>query len=188
MKADRSDAPDFIRTGKRKGNTKELLTAGAIGTCFTLAMLHMAGSAYLDGTLKSLANPQSQISKTAQVAEITRADTAPSKDWDRIVEEQVKRDQPASPRAIQPGQPKQVSAPAKQTTFNDANYVPRGAYNVVSYNDPPIPVETPKPPQKMKVTIVGETLSRKEQICSYTKKGSLAHRRCKAHVGLNYRD
>jgi hypothetical protein len=77
----------------------------------------------------------------------------------------------------------------KQTVFNDQNFMPRGADNVVSFNDAPrslAPQEAP--PQPTKVTVVHQTPSMKDRACWPYKAGSLEHRNCRSAVGLQYRD
>ncbi|MBS7663339.1 hypothetical protein I0D00_15525 [Pseudomonas lalucatii] len=186
MKADWNDAPDYIRTNPRRRNAVAWFIPGIIGTCVTLAMLHAAGSAFLKGTVQNLANKNTH-SRPAPVAEITRPEPVASKDWDRIVEEQARRDQQAQASPA-PGQAEVANAPPKQTVFNDNNYIPRGANNVVSFTEPPSPVEQPKPAAKMKVTVIKQTPSMKDRACWPHKEGSIERRNCRASIGLNYRD
>lgn len=100
-----------------------------IGTIITLGALNVAGQAFLQNTAKNLAENRQQP-KPKPVAEVTRAEPAPRNDWDRIVEEQTRRDAMSQQ---QPEQPTGLDSPAvKQTVFNDQNYTPRGADNVLS--------------------------------------------------------
>lgn len=85
-------------------------------------------------------------------------------------------------------QPPQASA-GKQNVFNDQNFTPRGADNVVSFNDASrslAPEEAP--PRPTKVTVVHQTPSMKDRACWPYKTGSLEHRNCRSAVGLQYRD
>lgn len=79
-----------------------------------------------------------------------------------------------------------ANAPAvKKTVFNDQNYTPRGADNVLSLRESYQSVEQEKPAGKVRVTVIKET---KDQTCWPLKEGSIERRNCKSHVGLNYRD
>lgn len=51
----------------------------------------------------------------------------------------------------------------KQTVFNDQNYTPRGADNVLSLRDSYQPVEPEKPADKVRVTIIEQTPSMKDK-------------------------
>lgn len=86
----------------------------------------------------------------------------------------------------QPEQPTGSDSPeVKQTVFNDQNYTPRGADNVLSLGGSYQPIEQEKPAGKVRVTVIKET---KDQTCWPLKEGSIERRNCKSHVGFNYRD
>jgi hypothetical protein len=77
---------------------------------------------------------------------------------------------------------------ARQTVFNDQNFIARGADNVLSFrasSDPPPRKELPKP---VKLTIVGQSPRMKEQACSPFKQGSIESRNCRAWIGLRHRN
>ena len=57
----------------------------------TLGALTLGGQAFMNNTVKNLA-ANSQQPKPKPVAEITRAEPTPRNDWDKIVEEQARRD------------------------------------------------------------------------------------------------
>lgn len=76
----------------------------------------------------------------------------------------------------------------RQTAFNDQNFVPRGADNVVSFHvnaDPPQKVE---PAQKVKLTIIRQSPSMKDRACWPYRQGSIESRNCRAAIGLKHRD
>lgn len=147
-----------------------------------LGPLFSAGQAFMQTTVKNLAENRQQP-KPKAVAEITRAEPTPRNDWDGIVEEQARRD---AMSLQQPEQPTGSDSPAtKQNIFNDHNYTPRGADNVLSLRDTYQPAEPEKPAGKVRVTVIKET---KDQTCWPLKEGSIERRNCKSHVGLNYRD
>lgn len=178
MKADRNDAPEWIRSDVRKKGTLRMLIPGAIGLVVTLGALNLIGQAFMQSTVQNLADRKQQP-KPVPVAEITRSTQPPRKDWDRIVEEKTRRE------AIPQPQPTTESSSSKQTVFNDQNYTPRGADNVLSLRESYQPVEPEKPAGKVRVTVIKET---KDSTCWPLKEGSIERRNCKSHVGLNYRN
>lgn len=185
MKADRDDAPEWLTSRPSKGSHLKVVLAGTIGTVVTLGALTLAGQAFMQNTVKNLAE-NSQQPKPKPVAEITRVEPAPRIDWDEIVEEQARRDAMSTQ---QPEQPIGSDSPAvKQTVFNDQNYTPRGADNVLSLGGSYQPVEPEKPAGKVRVTIIEQTPSMKDRACWPHKEGSIERRNCKSRVGLNYRD
>lgn len=186
MKADWNDAPGYLKRPRKRGAAK--LIPGLIGILITLALLQMASSAFLKGTVQGIVDKRTQP-KPAPVAEIRRAEPATIKDWDRVVEEVAARGATPQPQSDHPKTETAESETAKQTVFTDANYMPRGADNVISaFNEPPQPVKLSKPAVSKDITIVGEKPSRKDSTCWPYKEGSLERRRCRSHVGLNYRD
>lgn len=182
MKADRDYAPDWLTRKPRKRGNLVVVLAGVIGTVVTFGALNMAGQAFLQTTVKQLAEDRQQP-KPTPVAEITRVEPAPRNDWDKIVEEQARRDAMSTQQAEQTTG--SDSPAVKQTVFNDQNYTPRGADNVLSLRKNYKPVEPEKPAGKVRVTVIKET---KDQTCWPLKEGSLERRNCKSHIGLNYRD
>jgi hypothetical protein len=76
----------------------------------------------------------------------------------------------------------------RQTAFNDQNFIPRGADNVVAF--PVVSDLSPKAkaPKKAALTIVRQTLSMKERACWPYRQGSIESRNCHASVGLKHRD
>lgn len=182
MKADSDDAPEWLTSRQSKGSHLKVVLAGTIGTIVTLGAMTLAGQAFMQNTVKNLAD-NSQPPKPKPVAEITRAEPAPRDDWDKIVEEQERRDAMSQQ---QPEQPIDSDSPAvKQTVFNDQNYAPRGADNVLSLRDTYQPAEPEKPAGKVRVTVIKET---KDQTCWPLKEGSIERRNCKSQVGLGHRN
>lgn len=185
MKADRSDAPEWIRSNTRRKSNWGVVIPGVIGLVVTLGALNIAGQAFLQSNVQKLVGKRQQP-RPAPVAEITRSEPAPRKDWDRLVEQQARQDamsqQPTE-------QPTSSESPAiKQTVFNDQNYAPRGADNVLSFRENYHPIEPERPAGKVKVTVVEQTPSMKERACWPHKEGSVERRNCKLGVGLHYRD
>lgn len=183
MKAEWNDAPDYVRRRPRKGAVAWLIP-GLIGTAIMLAALQMVSSAFLKGTTQGIADKRIQP-KPAPVAEITRAEPAATKDWDRVVEEVAARG--ATPQS-QTAQPTAATAepPPKQTVFNDKNYVPQGATNIVPATRV-IPEPTVTIPSRQKEIVVVGKESRISDLCPY-REGSIERRNCKTNVELNNRN
>ncbi|PTS83142.1 hypothetical protein DBR00_15930 [Pseudomonas sp. HMWF032] len=179
MKADRHDAPEWIRSSSRKRGNLGVVIPGLIGTVVTIGALYVASQAFLQGTVKNLAESKQQPT-ALPVAEIRRAE--PETDWSKVVEEQARRDAMSQPQAELP-----TKTATKQTVFNDLNYKPRGADNVLAFEDTYQPIEPEKPAAKMRVTVIKEEQKLKDWVCG-SPNGSVEQRNCKSRVGLQYRN
>jgi hypothetical protein len=187
MKADWNDAPSYIKANSKRASARALIVPGIIGTCVTLGLLQIAGSAFLTGIAHNLAEKPTPA-KPTPIAEITRSEKLPAKDWDRIVEEQARLDAQSQQHPAQP--PASIeNAVIKQNVFNDQNYVPRGADNVLSLkvSDQPI-IQKEKPSGGLKVITIKEKPKVRDQTCSWLQEGSIEHRNCRFGVGLDNRN
>lgn len=182
MKAEWNDAPDYIRRRPRRGAVAWLIP-GLIGTAIMLAALQMASSSFLKGTAQGIADKRVQP-RPAPVAEIKRAEPV-TKDWDRVVEEVAARGATPQPQTPQP-QAGTAEPPPKQTVFNDKNYVPQGATNIVPATRV-IPEPTVTIPTRQKEIVVVGKESRLSDFCPGGE-GSITRRNCKASVNLNNRN
>lgn len=186
MKADWNDAPDYIRTRARRGNTKGLIIAGVIGTCVTLGGLAFTDSAHMGGLAKNFTNPNYVRPTPDYEKQRSRSVSSDSKNWDRVVEQQARRDQVRETVTItQPAQNESQPAQVKQTSYHDRNYVPRGAYNVVPATKS-LPKEIEKPKKPKEIVVVGKE-TRLRDYCPY-REGSLERRICKMRADLNSRN
>ncbi|MBA1225038.1 hypothetical protein [Stutzerimonas stutzeri] len=182
MKAEWNDAPDYIRRRPRRGAVAWLIP-GLIGTAIMLVALQMASSSFLKGTAQGIADKRIQP-KPAPVAEIRRAEPTTTKDWDRVVEEVAARGATPQPQTAQP-QAATAEPPPKQTVFNDKNYVPQGATNIVPATQViPEPAVT-IPPRQKEIVVVGKE-SRVSDFCPGGE-GSIERRNCKFKVNMNNR-
>lgn len=184
MKADWNDAPDYITRHPRKSRRLAKLVPGLIGTVITLAVLQMAGSAFLQGTAQRIADRRIQP-KPAPVAEVTRVEPTATKDWDRVVEDVAARGAMPQPQTTQP-QIITAEPPPKQTVFNDKNYVPQGATNIVPATRV-VPELTVTIPSRKKEIVVAGKQSRISDFCPGGE-GSIMRRNCKSSVNLNARN
>ncbi|QGW21547.1 hypothetical protein GOM96_11305 [Stutzerimonas degradans] len=178
MKAEWNDAPDYIRRRPRKGAIAWLIP-GLIGTAIMLAALQMASSSFLKGTAQGIADKRIQT-KPAPIAEIKRAEPAATMDWDRVVEEVAARGATPQPQSKLDKTP---SLPEKQTVFNDSNYVPQGANNVITSVSTYQPKEIRTSQRKQEIVVVGKD-TRLRDFCPF-REGSLERRNCKMKVDLN---
>jgi hypothetical protein len=144
----------------------------------------MASSSFLKGTAQGIADKRIQP-KPAPVAEIKRAEPAATKDWDRVVEEVAARGATPPPQTAQP-QAATAEPPPKQTVFNDKNYVPQGATNIVPATQV-ISEQTITIPSRQKEIVVVGKESRISDFCPGGE-GSIVRRNCKASVNLNTRN
>lgn len=182
MKADRHDAPEWIRSSSRKRGNLGVVIPGLIGTVVTIGALYVASQAFLQGTVKNLAESKQQPT-ALPVAEIRRAE--PETDWSKVVEEQARRDAMPQPQAELPTSTENTAT--KQTVFNDLNYKSRGADNVLAFEETYKPIEPRKPAAKIRVTVIKEELKLKDWVCG-SPNGSVEQRNCKSRVGLQYRE
>lgn len=179
MKAEWNDAPDYIARHPRKSRRLAKLIPGLIGTVVTLAVLQMAGSAFLQGTVQDIAAP-----KPAPIAEISRAEPASARDWDKVVEEVAARGATPQP---QPGQLQSGTSDMpvnKQNVFNDSNYTPQGAHNVVPAVTTYQPKEIQAPRKKQEIVVVGKEEPRLRDFCAF-REGSIERRNCKMRMDLS---
>ncbi|GAB6390338.1 hypothetical protein [Stutzerimonas marianensis] len=182
MKAEWNDAPDYVRRRPRKGAAAWLIP-GLIGTAIMLVALQMVSSALLTGTVQGIVDKRIPP-KPAPIAEITRAKPAATKDWGRVVEEVAARGATPQPQTAQPTAAT-AEPPPKQTVFNDKNYVPQGATNIVPATRA-IPESTITIPSRQKEIVVVGKESRISDFCPGGE-GSIERRNCKATVNLNSR-
>ncbi|MCG6539207.1 hypothetical protein MCB86_03850 [Pseudomonas sp. KSR10] len=185
MKADWNDAPDYITRHPRKSRRLAKLIPGLIGTVITLAVLQMAGSAFLQATAQRIAEKRIQP-KPVPVAEISRAEPAPARNWDKVVEEVAARGATPQPKSGQPQTDLIETQPSKQTVFNDSNYTPQGATNIIPATRV-IPEQAVKVPASKKEIVVVGKQSRLSDFCPY-KAGSIERRNCKMNVELSNRN
>ena len=187
MSAEPDDAPDWLAQKPRRARPVALVVCLAVGGLATFAALELA-SRVLPGPSTSVGtgHPAHRAEAAAHLAP-EPADTTRGT---------VRRATPSPVEgnaAAAATPPSNVQPPAasvgKQTVFNDRNFTPRGADNVVSFSEAPrslAPEE--EPPQPTKVTVVHQTPSMKDRACWPYKAGSLEHRNCRSAVGLQYRD
>jgi hypothetical protein len=76
----------------------------------------------------------------------------------------------------------------RQTVFNDQNFIPRGAHNMVASRVSSDLSPRPEAPKEAKLTIVRQSPSMKERACWPYRQGSIESRNCHASIRLKHRD
>ncbi|HCF3566517.1 hypothetical protein [Pseudomonas aeruginosa] len=116
MKADKDDAPEYLRR-KRSQNLGKWALSIALGLALSGLALHMAGSKLLF-LPQSQANQLSYPENSTRISNYNALEKQPQKTSEELFWESVN----ARNKSNQP----------KQTAYDDSNYTPTGAVNVVS--------------------------------------------------------
>ena len=162
MKAELNDAPERItRRGHRRG-VQSLVACLAIGSVIGV-------SALLWSTRSEPHRGVASMESKAQVlnAEVDRGSVIRS-----------------NPTSLDTG----PNPGSRETSFNDQNFIPTGAHNIVTFHHSPSNPPRAESPQKVKLTIVQQTPSMKDRACWPFKQGSIESRNCRLSVGLKHRD
>lgn len=178
MKADLDDAPEWV-SSRRKRSRAGILIPGLIGTCITFGALYFSSQAFLQGTVQQIVEKRQQPQRVP-VAEITRSEPSGNKDWDKVVDEVSRQ----SRGYEQPWAAEPLTQSAKQTVFNDLNYTPQGAVNIIPATST-YPEESPEPKvtRQKEIVVVGKE-SRLRDYCPYSE-GSIERRNCRMSIDLN---
>lgn len=171
MKADISDAPERVIRRHHQQNVFYVAICLVFGSVVTIATLQLIGRApSLDSAYERTE------SSTGREEQLTVVNPMPPRQdldssWLR-----------SSSEIRLPN-----NAP-RQTVFNDQNFIPRGADNVVTFRFSPDLSPRPEALKKAKLTIVRQSPSMKERACWPYRQGSLESRNCHASIGLKHRD
>lgn len=171
MKADISDAPERVIRRRRKHSVLYTVACLAIGGIATIsAFLLISRPLSLDSTHKQ------SIGAVVSVEETGRANEMPSRQVPEF----------SLPRASS-----EIPLPAntaRQTVFNEQNFIPRGADNVVAFRTGSDPFPAKAAPKGVDLTIIRQSRSMKERACWPYRQGSVESRNCRASIGLRHRD
>ena len=171
MRAEISDAPERVTRKRHRPNVFYALICVAIGGIASIGAVGLTNRAPgIDSNHKQL------MSQPARDDQLTRASDMPpgqglDSSWLR-----------ASTQVRAPGNT------ARQTAFNDQNFTPRGADNIVAFAVSSRPASQDKPAKTAKLTIVRQSPSMKERACWPYRQGSIELRNCRFSVGLKHRD
>lgn len=171
MKADISDAPERVIRRRPKHNVFYTTICLVIGSIATIGALQLISRApRLDSAYKQT------VSTTGTGEGLTRASDMPPRQ---------SRDSSQLRASPDIGLPANTT---RQTVFNDQNFIPRGADNVVALRVGSDLSPRKEAPKKAKLTIVQQPLSIKERACWPYRQGSIESRNCRAWIGLHHRD
>ena len=191
MKADMDDMPEYLKTRKQESPWR-MVVIMAIGTSVVVGGLSLFGGGFIERA-KTIASgdglrddigllqpqPKQQESARPQGAVTRRETYTPPQTF-----------HPEEPLVIERGgaYDPEPTQPERQTVFNDQNYRPQGAANVVSFNAPAVPDYSQQvmPQQQQEIVVVGKRETRISDYCPGGE-GSIERRNCKARWELNSR-
>lgn len=194
MKADMDDMPEYLKARKQESPWR-MVAIMAIGTGVVVGGLGLFGGGFIDRA-KTIASgnglrddigllqpqPKQQESARPQGA-VARRETYTPPQTVRTEEPLViERGGAYEPESTQP---------ERQTVFNDQNYKPQGAANVVSFNAPVITSEAQQvtAPARQEIVIVGQEQKPGDWVCTFIGgEGSLERRNCKSSMQLHKRN
>ncbi|MDH1729862.1 hypothetical protein N5F00_10215 [Pseudomonas chengduensis] len=194
MKADMDDMPEYLKTRKQESPWR-MVAVMAIGTGVVVGGLSLFGGGFIDRA-KTIASgdglrddigllqpqPKQQESARPQGAVARRETYTPTQTFRTDEPLIIERGGVYDPEPTQP---------ERQTVFNDQNYRPQGAANVVSFNAPVITSETRQAtaPKQQEIVIVGQEQKPGDWVCTFMgNEGSLERRNCKSSMQLYKRN
>ena len=162
MKAELSDAPERITQRGQRCGVQSFFACLPIGSVIGISALLWA----------TRSEPSRKVATTESKARVLNAE---------VDRGSVIRSNPAS---LDTG----PNLGSRQTSFNDQNFIPTGAHNIVTFHRSSSNLQQIKSPQKVKLTIVPQAPSMKDQVCWPYRQGSIESRNCRLSVGLKHRD
>lgn len=188
MHADTEDMPEHLKSKKQEGPWRLVAMMG-VGTAIVWGAITLFGKGFIDNanSIKEGQGlrPDIGLARTAPKGEGERTESVRQEHYyqpPRVqgVDEVVIRDNNESEEGGTPDQ-------RKQTTFNDRNYKPKGAVNVVSFHQEDFEHSTRVAPiqKQQKIVVVGRREDKWESACSFSgREGSTEKRDCKARMNL----
>lgn len=192
MKADMDDMPEYLKT-RKKDSPWRMVAIMAIGTGVVVGGLSLFGGGFIESAKKIASGdglrddigllqpqPKQQESARPQGAVARRETYTPPQTF--------RTDEPLVIERAGAYEPEHTQ-PEKQTVFNDQNYRPQGAVNVVNFSAPTIPNEQQQSTQlkQQEIVVVGKEETRLRDFCPY-KPGTIEHRSCKMRMDLHSRN
>lgn len=170
MRAEISDAPERLNRKRHKRNVLHTLICLAIGSLVTIGAVGLVNRA--TSTESTDKQPMSHPGDDG----LTHAsDMPPSRDLDSSLLRASSEIRPPSDTN-------------RQTAFNDQNFTPRGADNVIAFPASAYISSRDEPSKKAKLAIVRQSPSMKDRACWPYRQGSIERRNCRFSVGLKHRD
>ena len=176
MKADIGDAPTRVNRKRHKhGVFYTVICHLSSVICLLAGSIATFGAAQLISRVSSFNSPYKQtMSPTGRDEEQTRTSDMPP------------RQGLESSRLRALSEMHLAPSTSRQTAFNDQNYIPRGADNVVAFRVGSDPDQGKESAKEAKLTIVRQPASMKERACWLYRQGSIESRNCRASIGLNH--
>lgn len=194
MKADMDDMPEYLKTRKQESPWRMVVIVG-IGTVVVLGGIGLFGGGFIERA-KTIASGQGLpanvgfMQPQAKQQERAHPQGAIETQQTYIPPQSLRSEEPLvikESRVLEPA----PAQPEKQTVFNDQNYRPQGAVNVVSFNAP-VAFNEPQrstPSKQQKIVIIGQEQKPGDWVCSYFgAEGSLEQRNCKSSMQLHKRN
>ncbi len=170
MIADITDAPKRVIRTRQKPTNFYVLICMAIGSTAAIGAFHFgSGISTVDSVLNQAISYAGSDAESTRAGDTVRRQSLDSS-WLRVSDIHLSTNS------------------ARQTVFNDQNYIPRDADNVIAlraaYGLSPDRTAS----EKVKLTIVRQSPRMKERPCWPYRQGRIESRNCSASVGLNHRD
>lgn len=194
MKADMDDMPEYLKTRKQEGPWR-MVAIMVMGTGVVVGGLSLFGGGFIDSAKKIASGdglrddigllqpqPKQQESARTQGAVARRETYTPPQTFRTDEPLIIERGGAYDPEPTQP---------ERQTVFNDQNYRPQGAANVVSFNAPVIASEKQQETaaKQQEIVIVGQEQKPGDWVCTFIGgEGSLERRNCKSSMQLHKRN
>ena len=170
MIADITDAPKRVIRTRQKPTIFYVLICMAIGSTAAIGAFHFgSGISTVDSVLNQAISYAGSDAESTRAGDTVRRQSLDSS-WLRASDIHLSTNS------------------ARQTVFNDQNYIPRGADNVVALRAAYDLSPDRTAPEKVKLTIVRQSPRMKERACWPYRQGSIESRICSASVGLKHRD
>ena len=195
MKADMDDMPEYLKT-RKKDSPWRMVAIMAIGTGVVVGGLSLFGGGFIESAKKIASGdglrddigllqpqPKQQESARPQGAVARRETYTPPQTF--------RTDEPLVIERAGAYEPEHTQ-PEKKTVFNDQNYKPRGAINLVNAREwgaaEPYE-ETRKRQEQQKIIVVGQEQKPGDWVCTFMGgEGSLERRNCKSRMQLHKRN
>lgn len=195
MKADMDDMREYLKT-RKKDSPWRMVAIMAIGTGVVVGGLSLFGGGFIESAKKIASGdglrddigllqpqPKQQESARPQGAVARRETYTPPQTF--------RTDEPLVIERAGAYEPEHTQ-PEKQTVFNDQNYKPRGAINLVNAREwgaaEPYE-ETRKRQEQQKIIVVGQEQKPGDWVCTFMGgEGSLERRNCKSRMQLHKRN
>lgn len=194
MQADKDDMPEYLRSRKQEGPWKLIAIMG-VGTAIVWSGISLFGSGFAERA-KMIASGQNiqegigLLKQQPKQKEVHKTITDPLENKNPL-ESLNSSDNSliiSKSQAVTRIDAKQE----KQTVFNNQNYQPKGAINIVdarAWGTAEPYEETRKRQEQKKIVVVGEQKKPGDWVCSYFGgEGSVDKRNCKSSMQLHKRN